>query len=186
MKNCINNLLHQTPLKILSFLSQHPNKTFCESEIRKLTKSSIGSINQTLRILLNLNIVTRETKGNLHLYNLNNRNPAIKHYKIFEILIYIHSLIKETQPYASEIILYGSCTEGLNSANSDIDIFIKTEHVSKIKKIVNKYRSTDDRFKVVVLDPLEILSSKKTDEVFYNEVKKGIILWKGKPEHEKI
>ncbi len=184
MKDYKSNLYHQTPLKILSFLSRYPEKVFCEREIQKNTKTSMGSVNQTLKLLLELKIVSREKKGNVFLYQVNSGNYLLKYFKIFENLLYIHNFVEEVKPYASEVILYGSCARGENAKDSDIDIFIKTEYKPQARKIVNKYISLDDSFKVVILDPLEIASSKKIDEVFYNEIRKGIVLWKGKPTYE--
>lgn len=184
MKDYRQRLYHQLPLKILSFLSQHPDNVFCEGEIKNIVKASTGSVNQTLRLLLELRIVAREKKGNVFLYQINSDNFLLKYFKIFENLLYIHSLVEEIKPYASEVILYGSCAQGINRENSDIDIFIKTEYISKVRKIVYKYKVMDERFKAVILDPLEIVSSKKIDKVFYNEVKKGIVLWEGKPTYE--
>lgn len=186
MKGYKQRLFHQTPLKILSFLARYSGKIFCEREIHNITKSSAGAVNQTLKLLLELGIVTREKKGNLFLYSINSDNYLTKYFKIFETLLYIHDFIEEIKPYAYEIILYGSCAEGANAANSDIDIFIKTEYISKVRKIANKYRAMDDSLKAVILDPLEVASSKKIDEVFYNEVKKGIVLWRGKPTYAEI
>lgn len=181
-----NKLYHQTPLKILSFLSRYPEKVFCEREIQNITKTSIGSVNQTLKLLLELKVISREKKGNVFLYQVNSGNYLLKYFKIFENLLYIHNFVEEVKPYASEVILYGSCAKGENTKGSDIDIFIKTEYKPQVRKIVNKYVSMDESFKVVVLDPLEMASSKKIDEVFYNEIKKGIVLWKGKPTYEEI
>lgn len=186
MKNNKQRLYHQTPLKILSLLSCHCGDKFCEGDIQKITKSSAGAINQTLRILLNLDIVSREAKGNLFLYTVNQSNCTLKYFKIFETLLYIHNIVRDIKHYASEIVLYGSCAHGENTENSDIDIFIKTEYVSKVRKIINRYRTKDETIKAVVLDPLEIASSRKEDEVFFTEVRKGIVLWKGKPIYEGI
>lgn len=186
MKNYKQKLFHQTPLKILSFLSLHPGDVLCEGEIRKFTKTSIGSTNQTLRLLVNLDIVSREIKGNVFLYRLNPDNYILKYFKIFENLLYICEFVKEIEPYSHQIILYGSCAYGLNTTDSDIDIFVKTEYKSKVRKIVNEHMATDENLRVVILDPLEIASSKKEDEVFYNELKKGIVLWDGKPTYEEI
>lgn len=186
MKIYKQGLFHQTPLKILSFLSKHVREVFCEGEIKKITETSTGSVNQTLRLLTDLGIVSREIKGNVFLYKLNPNNYTLKYFKIFENLLYIHDFVKEVEPYSYQIILYGSCAQGLNTVDSDIDIFVKTEYKSEVKKVVNKYRAMDENFKVVILDPLEMASSKKEDEVFYNELKKGIILWDGKPAYEEI
>jgi predicted nucleotidyltransferase len=151
-----------------------------------MLKLSIGSINQTLKLLLELGVVTRDKKGNVFLYSLNSDNYLLKYFKIFDNLIYIHNFVQEVRPYAYEIILYGSCAEGANTENSDIDIFIKTEYKSRVRKIVNKYRAIDDSFKAVILDSLEIASSTKIDKVFHNEIKKGIVLWRGKPVYEEL
>jgi predicted nucleotidyltransferase len=186
MKEYKEKLYHRTPLKIISFLGQYPQKVFYEREIHKLTNISIGSVNKTLKLLVELDIVEREKKGNLFLYTLNSENSLLKHFKIFENLLLIPDLVKKIKPFAYEIVLYGSCSDGTNTVESDIDIFIKAEEVSKVRKIVNKYRTTYESIKAVILDPLEIASSKKEDAVFYEEVKKGIVLWKGKPKHEKI
>ena len=173
-------------MKILSFLSRHPGEIFCEREIKNITESSIGSTNQTLRLLVELDIVSREIKGNLFLYKLSPDNYILKYFKIFESLLYIHDFVEEVKPYSQEIILYGSCAQGTNTAESDIDIFIKTEYKSRVGKIINKHRAINENLKAVILDPLEIVSSRKTDEVFYNEVKKGITVWKGQPTYEEI
>ncbi len=186
MKDYKQEIYHQSPLKILSFLSKYSKEMFCEKEIAESAGVSSGSANQTLRLLLKLRIVTREKKGNLFLYNVNSGNYILKYFKVFETLLHIDDFIKEVQPYSYEVILYGSCAQGINTAKSDIDIFIKTECVSKVKKIVNRYRIIDESIKAVVLDPLEIASSKKIDEVFYSEVKRGIILWEGSPAYEEL
>ena len=172
MKNYRKALFHQVPLKILSFLSLHPNQTFCEGEIKKIAGASIGSINRTLKFLVDLNIISKEIKGNIFLYKLNSDNDILKHYKIFNSLLDINDLVTEVKPYAYEIILYGSCAQGTNTSDSDIDLFIKTEYKSKVRKIVHKYREFDENLKAVILDSLDIADSKKEDEVFYKEVKK--------------
>lgn len=186
MDNYKLTLFHQTPLKILSFLSLRPNEILCERDIADVTKSSIGATNQTLRLLLELDIINRTKKGNVFLYKLNPDNPILRHFKIYENLLDICDLVKKIKPYSYEIILYGSCAAGLNTVDSDVDLFIKTEYTSKVKKIVNEYRARDERLKAVILDPLEIAASRKTDEVFYKEVRKGIPLWEGRPTYEEI
>ncbi len=186
IKDYRQEIYHQSPLKMLSFLSKHPKEMFCEKEIVKSTALSSGSTNQTLRLLLKLGVVRREKKGNLFLYSIDSESYILKYFKIFETLLYINDFIKEVQPYSYEIILYGSCAQGINTAKSDIDIFVKTECVSEVKNIVSRYKTIDENIKAVVLDLLEIASSKKADEVFYNEVKKGIVLWRGKPAYEEV
>ena len=179
-------LYHRTPLKILSFLSNHPGIVFSADEISRATECSKGATNQTLRLFLKLDILSRESKGNLFLYKLNPDNFVLKQFKIFENLLGLQKLVKEIQKYCYEIILFGSCGDGTNTAKSDIDLFIRTEYKKDVRKIINKYEASDVKYQAIIQDPLESLSSKKEDSVFHRQVKKGITLWKGKPTYEEI
>lgn len=179
-------LYHKTPIKILSFLSTHILDIFSAKEISKKTNSSKGATNQTLRLLLKMGILSREQKGNLFLYRLNPDNIVLKQFKIFENILNLRKLIDEIQPYSYQIILYGSCADGYNSQESDIDLFIKTEHKDKVQKLINKYKDNILRIQAVLQDPLEIASSKEEDKVFFEQVKKGIVLWEGRPAYETV
>ena len=178
------NLYHQTPLRILSFLSNYPGQVFAANEVAKETGCSKGTTNQTLRLLLQLDMVFREKKGNLYLYKINGDNFVLKQFKIFENLLNLQDLIKKIRKYCFEIVLFGSRADGSNSEDSDIDLYLCTEHKAEVEKIINKYEHTDTRYQVIILDPLETASSKKEDDVFHKQVKKGVVLWKGKPVYE--
>ena len=179
-------LYHQRPLKILSFISIHPEKLFSAKEIAEATKSSKGATNQTLRSLLALDVLSREKKGNVFLYKLNAENLILRHFKIFETLLALQKLVKKIQKYCQEIILFGSCADGSNTGESDIDLFIRSEYKKEVRKIINKHESLDMKYQIIIQDSLEFVSSKKEDSVFHNQVKKGICLWEGRPTYEKF
>ena len=98
----------------------------------------------------------------------------------------IQKLIQDIQPYCYKIILFGSCANGSNTSKSDLDLFIKTEHRGKVQKLMNKYSTSKFEIRPVIQDPLEITAAKKADKVFFEQVKKGIVLWEGRPVHEKF
>ncbi len=183
IKKC---LYHQTPLKILSFLSEHPGTVFSANEVSKATKCSKGATNQSLRLLLDLDILSREKKGNLFLYRLNADNLVLRQFKIFENLLRLQRLVKEIQKYCYEIILFGSRADGSNTGKSDIDLFIRTEYKKIVRRIISKYETPDVRYQAILQDSLESVSLKKEDNIFHRQVKKGITLWKGKPTYEEI
>ena len=180
------HLYHYTPLKILSFVSNHPEKIFSANEILRVTKSSKGATNQTLRLLLELDILSRKKKGNLFLYRLKPDSFVLRQFKIFENLLGLRRLVKEIQKYCYEIILFGSCAEGSNSKESDVDLFIITEYKKEVRRIVAEYKTVDVKYQAIIQDPLESVSSKKEDSVFHGQIKRGIIIWKGRPTHEEI
>jgi len=180
------DLYHQTPLKVLSFLSNHPGMVFSAAEISKSTNSSKGATNQILRLLLELDILSREEKGNLFLYRLNADNLVLRQFKIFENLLGLQNLAKELQKYCYEIVLFGSRADGSNTGKSDIDLFIRTEHKKEVRRIITKYETAEAKYQVIIQDPLESASARKEDSVFHRQVKKGITLWKGKPTSEEV
>ena len=181
-----NYLYHYTSLKILSFISNHQGEIFSANEISLVTKSSKGATNQILRLLLELDILSREKKGNLFLYRLNADNFVLKQFKIFENLLGLQELVKEIQKYCYEIILFGSCSVVSNAKESDIDLFIITEYKKEVRRIVAKYKTVDVKYQAIIQDPLESVSSKKEDSVFHGQIKRGITIWKGKPTYEEI
>ena len=184
--NIKKRLYHQIPLGILSFVANHPGAVFSAGEISKEAHASKGATSQTLGLLLKLEIISREKKGNTFLYRLNTDNFVLKQFKIFENLLDLQDMVKAIQKYCSEIILFGSRADGSNDEKSDIDLFIRTEYKDKVRKIITKHETADMRFQVIIQDSLESVSSKKEDSVFHRQVKKGIILWKGRATYEEI
>ena len=180
------HLYHYTSLKILSFISNHQGEVFSANEICLVTKSSKGATNQILRLLLELDILSRERKGNLFLYRLRPDNFVLRQFKIFENLLDIQGLVKEIQRYCYEIILFGSCSVGSNTKESDIDLFIITEYKKEVRRIVAEYKTVDVKYQAIIQDPLESVSSKKEDSVFHRQIKRGITIWKGRPAYEEI
>ena len=180
------HLYHYTPLKILSFISNHPGEVFSANEIFRVTKSSKGATNQILRLLLELDILSRERKGNLFLYRLNADSFVLRQFKIFENLLGLQGLVKEIQKYCYEIVLFGSCADGSNTKESDIDLFILTEYKKEVRRIVAEYKIVDVKYQAIIQDPLESVSSKKEDSVFHRQIKRGITIWKGRPAYEEI
>jgi predicted nucleotidyltransferase len=179
-------LYHYTSLKILSFISNQLGEVFSAKEISQVTRSSKGATNQILRLLLELDILSRERKGNLFLYKLNADSLVLRQFKIFENLLGLKRLLKDIQKYCYEIVLFGSCADGSNTKESDIDLFIVTEYKKEVRRIVAGYQTMDVKYQAVIQDPLEFVSSKKDDGVFHGQIKRGITIWKGRPTCEEI
>jgi len=185
-KNIEKYLYNQVPLKILSYLSLHLNSDLSANEISQETSASKGATHHTLQILLDLDVISREKKGNLFIYRVNQNNSVLKQFKIFEAVSKLQPLIRKIIPYCYKIVLFGSCATGLNTVESDIDLFIKTDNRKDVQSVVNKYRPRNLNIKAAIFDPLEIADSKKEDNVFFEQVKTGIVLWEGKPIHETL
>jgi len=177
-------LYNPVPLKILSFFALNSADNFSASEISKAVSTSKGATNQALRLLLELEVVNRTPRGNLFLYKVNEDSPLLKHFKMFENFLSLQPLLKKLKPYSYQITLFGSCARVENTSRSDIDLFVKTDEKEAVEKIIAKFNHADNYINAVIYDPLEMVSSRKDDKHFFEQIKKGITLWEGKPEHE--
>jgi predicted nucleotidyltransferase len=177
-------LYHDVPLRILSYISVHHGAVLSADEIRKKAGTSKGGTNQTLRLLVELGMLSREKKGNVFIYKINSDNFILKQFKIFENVLKLQGLVERIKKYSYEIILFGSCAAGTNGEDSDIDIFVRTEENEKVAKLINKYEP--GKIKAIINDTLEHAELKTDDNVLYNQILKGITLWKGKPSYEEI
>lgn len=180
------NLYHYTSLKLLSLISRRQGEVFSANEISRVAKSSRGATNQILRLLLRLEMVSRERKGNLYLYKINADSFALRQFKIFENLLDIQRVVNEIQKYCYEIVLFGSCADGSNREGRDVDLFIITEYKKEVRRIIAGYKTHGVKYQSIIQDPLESVSSKKEDKVFHEQIKKGITVWKGTPSYEEI
>lgn len=175
-------LYHRVPLLILSHLAQNPNTPLYGREIARKVGVSVGSVNQTLNYFLKANLVSREEKGRLYLYLPNIDNPIIRYFKIFENILKLDKLLNKIKRYCNKVILYGSRAEGLDTSGSDVDLFIQTEEAGKVREIIEAEKTLDYQIKPVILDRLELISVKKKDKAFYEQVTGGITLWEKEKE----
>jgi predicted nucleotidyltransferase len=97
--------------------------------------------------------------------------------------IYNSAIFGSTKKHtALKMIFYGSSTAGSNHAESDIDLFILTRDVKKVKDTI--YKSPfKEKLQHVVITPQEFIKLKKDNPVFYKEVSSGIVIHEEKNEY---
>jgi predicted nucleotidyltransferase len=176
-----NILIATNAQKVLHFLIDHPVKELLESEIQRATKISKSGVNYALSDLVAANFISRTKRGKAFFYTLKHKSLIVKQLKIIETLTQLNPLLKKLEPLTSKIILFGSASRGENTLDSDIDLLILTEYKKEVRKIVAEYKTVDVKYQAIIQDHLEYVSSKKEDDVFHSQVKKGITIWKGRP-----
>jgi len=172
-------LYNKVSLRILAFLSRHPNNQFYQREIAGKTGTSIGATNQSLNKLFKLGLISREKRGKMYFYSLNIDSAAIKYFKIFTNLAELQKLVNSLSSISNQIILFGSCAKGEDTDESDIDLFIHSEYPDKARKILKSVK-LDRVIKPVIVNSLDFVSLKRKDEEFYKQIKDGIVLWRRK------
>jgi len=174
-------LFKTNPQKVIEYLIQKPGKEFLSKEIQLATKMSKAGANFALNDLVKTNLVNRQQKGKTYLYTINDENPVVKQLKILRTIMNLIPLIKKLKQKSSKIILYGSSSRGEDTEDSDIDLFIVTNLIEDIEKIVQRNKHYK-KVQPIIRKPLKYIEMEKTDPTFYQEIEKGIVLWEAKDE----
>lgn len=171
-------LLNRTPLKIFSYLCRVPHVSHYEREIARAIDVSIGATNQTLKLLLNLDVVTREKKGQLYLYRVTDDNPLVKKFKKFENVLDITGLVLKIKDMCNKVVLYGSCAKGEDTIQSDIDLFVISREKEKVlNEIMKETKRMRREIKPVIVSVEEYLSMRNKKEPLLEEIDRGIVLY---------
>jgi len=172
-----------TPLgfQILTFLARNPDKQFYIREIAKNMDKSVGGTHKTLKLLKEMSFIKENKSGKNIYYQINQMNPSIKNFKIFMTINELTSLVKKLKKISKKIILFGSCANGEDTSESDIDLLVLTNEKEKInKKILNT--KFNRKIQAVVVNTGDLMKIKEKDKGFYQEINKGITLWDVKNE----
>lgn len=162
---------------ILKFFATHSGATLYESEIAKSIQISVGSANQSLKELSKKEMVSLEKRGNMNFYSLNLDNPLVRQFKITQTISEINGLINKLKPISKRVILFGSCAEGLDTENSDIDMAIVSQEEQEVRKLIKQQKTTRE-IQSLVFNSKDFLVLPDKDRPLYERIQKGIILWR--------
>ncbi len=171
--------LSSLAITVLAYLARSPDNRYYVREIATNTGGSVGGCYKALKKLYHMDLVMKQKSGRNLYFNINNENPSIKYFKIFINIQEVNEIIKSFSYEYNKIILYGSCSTGEDTLDSDIDLFIITENVKEIKGFLKNILITGRQLKTVIMFPHEFINLKEKDRAFYSEVKKGIVLRRG-------
>jgi predicted nucleotidyltransferase len=172
------DFLTPTTLKLLEYFIIHSMEEFHEREIVRNVKISKGSANKILRHLAELSLLLRQKKGRMVFYRLNTGDPSVRQLKIMRNVWNLRKFVDLTKDRAQMIILFGSCAEGTDVRESDIDIFILTGEKKIAREHVSRLNEKNDReISPIILDANEFSTLKREDEPLYERIDRGIILW---------
>lgn len=165
------------PQKVLDFMVREPGKQFTAGEIQSGTKLSRAGTNAALRKLTAEKLILREKKALIYLYHIETINrPLIKQLKIVQNLVLIAPLVDRLKTAAEKIILYGSCSRGENTVDSDIDLLILTHDKESAEAETGRAR-IGKKLQIIYRTPVDFTEMEKKDREYYEEVSRGLVLW---------
>lgn len=167
-----------TVLKVLYVFHKDSMQEIHEREVKRRAKISKGSANSILRKLSEEEILKRKKIGRMVFYRFNDRNPVARQLKILFNVYSLQKLVDQLEPHCKRIILFGSCAEGLDGSESDIDIFILTQEKKEVlEKVSNYQKNLDRKLSPIVVNANEFAKLKREDRPLYERILKGIVLW---------
>ncbi len=144
----------------------------------RATGISKGSANRILRKFAELSLLARAEKGRMVFYRLNTGDPFVKLMKAAENAWVLRPFVEGLKESTRKVILFGSCAEGTDGAESDIDILILTDDKKSAKEKVGAFNRKADRpIAPIIVDMNEFAMMRKEDGPLYERIDRGITLW---------
>jgi len=165
--------------KILKYLADHPSGEYTEKEVREATGVSKSGVNLALRELSEDGLVVLQKRGKMSFYSVSLDNPLIRQIKVLINLMKIEPLISDLKGISDKIILFGSAGSGTNIEESDIDLFVLTNDPKEALAKVREFELAE-KIQLVAKKPIDYITLKKKDPIFYEEVTHGLTLWEKK------
>ena len=139
---------------------------------------SRGSAHKILVMLANVDFLTRKERGRMLMYRLNMKEPTVKQLKIAINTFALKKLVDDLKSYSRRVILFGSCSQGTDTKESDIDLLIVAMEKEPIVKLLSDVnRKNERKIAPIVVDMTEFILLKKEDKPLYENIERGIILW---------
>lgn len=162
--------------QVLRFLARHIGQSFYEKEIVERTDVSRSAVNLATRSLHQTGLLLREQRGRMNFYTADDRHPFVRQFKVLDTVARLEPLLRELRPLARRVILFGSCAEGTDMADSDVDLFILASDRGQVMAVIS-HRRLDRAIQPVVANNQEWAGMKQEEPAFYAQVQRGIVLW---------
>jgi DNA-binding transcriptional ArsR family regulator len=162
--------------QVLRFLARHVGQSFYEVEIVEHTGVSRSAVNLATRSLYQAGLLLRERRGRMNFYAADDHHPFVRQFKVLDVIARLEPLLRELRPLARRVVLFGSCAEGADTVNSDVDLFILASDRSEVMTAIRHCRF-DRPIQPVVMNNQEMAAMKQEELAFYTQVQRGIVLW---------
>jgi len=171
-----------TLMSVFGLFLEDPMQEYHEREVIRRTGVSKGSANKILRMLADLDFLIRERKGRMVFYKLDTEEPAVRQLKILSNIFMLRKLLSQLKRHSKKIVLFGSCAQGTDVKESDIDMLVLASEKSEksaVREIISEFNQRNKRKIVpIVIDTNEFVELEREDKPLYENIERGIVLWK--------
>ena len=172
------NFLTPKVMTVLSFFLDDPFGEYYEREVARKTGVSRGSAHNILLALAKVDFLTRQEKGRMLIYKLNLKEPTVKQLKITANTFALKKLVDDLKAKSRKVVLFGSCSQGTDTKDSDIDLLVIATEKEAVKKIIRLFNRKHERHVTpIIVDANGFVSLKNEDKPLYENIQRGIVLW---------
>jgi len=172
------NILSKPSLQIICFLGRRYREGYHTRELVRRLGIGLGTASEYLRMLEKEELVIKEERGKLTIYSANMENPLLRELKVAFTLLELDEMLKDLRKFSQKIILFGSCADGEDTEESDVDILILSENKKLVNDVIDKHQSEISRkISYIIVDDTEFRTLRDKDKPFYSQIKKGMLLY---------
>lgn len=109
--------------------------------------------------------------------------PLVKGLKILLTIGRLKTGVFKKYPFVQSVGLYGSCAKGENTADSDLDLWVRVTPAREadLARLTSELRRTIGAVSVLILADAKLKQLKQHDPLFYHALSFGSILLYGAP-----
>ena len=169
-------MLKESELKILDYLTASSEGMGFISQIARKISLSKGEVSKAVKILKDCGLVSCEQSGRNMVCRVDRRLPVFSRLRTVFNLIEVISKTAVLQKISDKIVLFGSCSQGVDTVDSDIDLLVIARDKAKADKAARAIKFSRP-VQWVIKTPQEYVIMNSKEKVFTEEISKGIILW---------
>lgn len=169
-------MLKISELKILDYLTAAPKGKGFISQIARDIGISKGEVSKSVKVLKDGGLIFSEQSGRNMVCYVDRRLPFFVHLRMAFNLLEIAPQVTVLRPWADKIVLFGSCANGTDTTDSDIDLLVIARDKEKIQKATWKIKLSRPA-QWIIKTPSEYVVLNSQEKVFAGEISKGIVLW---------
>ena len=169
-------MLRTSELIILDYLTASSEGRGFISQIARDTGLSKGEVSKAVKVLKDGGLVQSEQNGRNMVCFVDRRLPVFTRLRTAFNLLEIMPKTAPLQKCADKVVLFGSCADGTDTSESDIDLLVITRDKAKADKAARKIKLSRP-VQWVIKTPQEYVVLNSKEKVFAEEIGKGIVLW---------
>jgi predicted nucleotidyltransferase len=147
-------------------------------QVVRKTGVSKGSAGKILKLLTKLEFLTREERGRMLIYRLNLKEPTVRQFKVLASVFMLKELVDKLRNHSRKIILFGSCSQGTDVKESDIDLLVVTSEKEIVRETISGFnRKNEGKIVPIIVNMNEFIELKREDKPLHENVERGIVLW---------